>query len=132
MMGMPPYSREGQRMPFYFRIPLPGPFGYSKRIGGKRRRPAGQPVPRLTREQSEHADRMARTFFAVPRDVVHGEDGSLTFLAGFDGRPPVQITVRAAESPDVWEAVEGHGTIAVTFRPGLRTVESVEGINPTW
>lgn len=30
-------------MPFYFRIPLPGPFGYSARIGGRRkgrRRPA--------------------------------------------------------------------------------------------
>jgi hypothetical protein len=25
-------------MPFYFRIPLPGPFGYSKRIGGRKRR----------------------------------------------------------------------------------------------
>lgn len=25
-------------MGFYFRVPLPGPFGYSKRIGGKRRR----------------------------------------------------------------------------------------------
>jgi hypothetical protein len=25
-------------MPFYFRIPLPGPFGYSHRIGGRRRR----------------------------------------------------------------------------------------------
>jgi len=24
-------------MPFYFRIPLPGPFGYSKRIGGRKR-----------------------------------------------------------------------------------------------
>ena len=28
-------------MPFYFRIPLPGPFGYSHRIGSRRRkRPA--------------------------------------------------------------------------------------------
>jgi hypothetical protein len=27
-----------QTMPFYFRIPLPGPFGYSARIGGKRKR----------------------------------------------------------------------------------------------
>jgi hypothetical protein len=25
-------------MPFYFRIPLPGPFGYSHRVGSKRRR----------------------------------------------------------------------------------------------
>lgn len=25
-------------MPFYFRIPLPGPFGYSARIGGRKRR----------------------------------------------------------------------------------------------
>jgi hypothetical protein len=29
-------------MPFYFRVPLPGPFGYSKRIGGKRGR--GKPA----------------------------------------------------------------------------------------
>ncbi len=25
-------------MPFYFRIPLPGPFGYSARVGGRKRR----------------------------------------------------------------------------------------------
>jgi len=31
-------------MPFYFRIPLPGPFGYSKRIGGHKRKRSRQPV----------------------------------------------------------------------------------------
>lgn len=31
-------------MPLYFRIPLPGPFGYSTRIGGKRKR--SKPVQR--------------------------------------------------------------------------------------
>jgi hypothetical protein len=30
-------------MGLYFRVPLPGPFGYSKRIGGKRRRTPVQP-----------------------------------------------------------------------------------------
>ncbi|MGH3277231.1 MAG: hypothetical protein ACRDNZ_23240 [Streptosporangiaceae bacterium] len=29
-------------MPFYFRIPLPGPFGYSVRLGGRKRRPASR------------------------------------------------------------------------------------------
>lgn len=36
-------------MPLYFRIPLPGPFGYSVRLGGKKRRrrasPARRPAP---------------------------------------------------------------------------------------
>jgi hypothetical protein len=29
-------------MPFYFRVPLPGPFGYSARIGGRKRRRRGK------------------------------------------------------------------------------------------
>jgi hypothetical protein len=36
-------------VPIYFRIPLPGPFGYSVRLGGKKRRrraaPARRPAP---------------------------------------------------------------------------------------
>jgi hypothetical protein len=42
-------------MPFYFRIPLPGPFGYSARIGGKRRRrkPAQRQPARSTPMRAE-------------------------------------------------------------------------------
>lgn len=37
---------EESLMPFYFRIPLPGPFGFSTRIGGRKRRsPARRPAP---------------------------------------------------------------------------------------
>lgn len=35
-------------MPLYFRIPLPGPFAYSKRVGGGRKR---RPVAPKTQEQ---------------------------------------------------------------------------------
>jgi hypothetical protein len=47
-------------MPFYFRIPLPGPFGYSHRIGGRRRkRPTRARTYAATREgwSCQHAHR---------------------------------------------------------------------------
>jgi hypothetical protein len=61
-------------MPFYFRIPLPGPLGYSKRIGGKRRKAVPQPVRTLTRaerqEQRERDIRRARTFIVRYAAVI--------------------------------------------------------------
>lgn len=36
-------------MPFYFRVPLPGPFGYSHRIGGRKRRRTPTRKPAATR-----------------------------------------------------------------------------------
>jgi hypothetical protein len=125
-------------MPFYFRIPLPGPFGYSKRIGGKRRKAVQQPARKVTaaerQEQHERASLAARTFIAIPRDVEHREDGSMTFLAEFgmdhSGRishPSVQITFEAGDGQDVRWAIEEGEYLAVTFSPDLRTVESVYG-----
>jgi hypothetical protein len=133
-------------MPFYFRIPLPGPFGYSKRIGGKRRKSVRQPVPRLTRaerqEQHEQAARRNRMFIAVATQVEHGADGSLSFLALFDvnqaarnHRPAeVLVTIPPGENDSArWEIAKAAETgsaayLPVTFRPDMRTVESVEGI----
>jgi hypothetical protein len=134
-------------MPFYFRIPLPGPFGYSKRIGGRRRRKPvqRQPVLRLTRaerqEQREQDARRARTFVAAATEVEHGEDGSLSFLAEFgvdhsgrQVRPPVQVTIAPGENDSVRRAIsetEESGWanyLAVTFSPDMRTVESVDSI----
>jgi hypothetical protein len=124
-------------MPFYFRIPLPGPLGYSKRIGGKRQKAVPQPVRTLTRaerqEQRERDIRRARTFIVSPANVVHGEDGSLSFLAEFgmdesgSSRTPVQVTIKAGENDRVRWAIEAGDYLAVTFNPDMRTVESVDG-----
>ena len=128
-------------MPFYFRIPLPGPFGYSKRIGGKRRKDPRQPARRLTRaerqEQREQANRAIRTFFAWPSEITDHKDGSLSFLANVgtgESHRPVQVTIGPGEGEGVGKgenvrrAVQENGTLAVTFRPDMPTVESVEGL----
>jgi hypothetical protein len=47
-------------MPFYFRVPLPGPFGYSQRIGGKRRK--RRPAPRTP---ASRAPASSRTYTAT-------------------------------------------------------------------
>lgn len=62
-------------MGFYFRIPLPGPFGYSKRIGGNRRRsthraPAKQPA--VSREQWAAIEAQVRDDLTLIRGYAHG------------------------------------------------------------
>lgn len=46
-------------MPLYFRIPLPGPFGYSTRIGGKRKR--RKPAQQQARKAAPARERVTYT-----------------------------------------------------------------------
>jgi hypothetical protein len=80
-------------MPFYFRVPLPRPFGFSTRIGGKRRRraPARRPAPapkvatetekvrigQAIRHAIERADRDAFDLaMALYRDLIRTKTGA--------------------------------------------------------
>jgi hypothetical protein len=80
-------------MPFYFRLPLPGPLGFSTRVGGKRRRraPARRPAPvpkvateaekvriaQAIRHAIERADRDAFDLaIARHRDLVRTKTGA--------------------------------------------------------
>ncbi len=108
-------------MGFYFRVPLPGPFGYSVRLGKHRRRrrkpqQRARQAPRLSaaqraRQEAEHAERVehyrqerlareARTFVAEATEVGHNDKGELTFkLVPWDkSRPTYDVTVPEADA----------------------------------